>query len=58
MLFTENEVIDWIVNGVGKGVQLASRQLRLVQSGQVGSYVLLMVISILVFFAVQFLFKK
>ena len=58
VLFTENEVIDWIVNGVGKGVQLASRQLRLVQSGQVGSYVLLMVISILVFFAVQFLFKK
>ncbi len=32
VLFTENEVIDWIVNGVGKGVQLASRQLRLVQS--------------------------
>lgn len=58
VLFTENEVIDWIVNGVGKGVQLASRQLRLVQSGQVGSYVLLMVISMLVFFAVQFLFKK
>ncbi|MFM9909727.1 MAG: NADH-quinone oxidoreductase subunit L [Chitinophagaceae bacterium] len=56
--FMENEVIDWIVNGVGKIVQLGSRQLRLVQSGQVGSYVLLMVISILVFFAVQFFFKK
>lgn len=56
--FLENDVIDWIVNGVGKMVQLGGRQLRLVQSGQVGSYVLLMVISILVFFAVQFFFRK
>ncbi len=56
--FLENDVIDWIVNGVGKMVQLGGRQLRLLQSGQVGSYVLLMVISILVFFAVQFFFKK
>lgn len=58
LAFMENEVIDWIVNGVGKMVQLGSRQLRLVQSGQVGSYVLLMVISILAFFAIQFFFKK
>jgi NADH-quinone oxidoreductase subunit L len=56
--FIESDVIDWIVNGVGKMVQLAGRQLRLVQSGQVGSYVLLMVISILVFFALQFFLKK
>lgn len=56
--FTETEVIDWVVNGVGKIVQLASRQLRLVQSGQVGSYVLLMVISMIVFFALQFFLKK
>ena len=39
-------------------VQLGSRQLRLVQSGQVGSYVLLMVLSILVFFVIQFFVKK
>jgi NADH-quinone oxidoreductase subunit L len=58
IVFTENEIIDWIVNGVGKLVQLASRQLRLVQSGQVGSYVLLMVISMLVFFVIQFFVKK
>ena len=58
LTFIEKEVIDWIVNGVGKIIQLTSRQLRLVQSGQVGSYVLLMVISILVLFAVQFFFKK
>lgn len=56
--FLEKEVIDWLVNGVGKMVQLGSRQLRLVQSGQVGSYVLLMVVSILVFFVIQFVFKK
>lgn len=56
--FLESEVIDWIVNGVGKLVQLASRQLRLIQSGQVGSYVLLMVISMLVFVGLQFFLKK
>lgn len=56
--FTETEVIDWVVNGVGKLVQLAGRQLRLVQSGMVGSYVLLMVISMIVFFAIQFFLKK
>lgn len=56
--FIENEILDWIVNGVGKIVQISSRQLRLVQSGQVGSYVLLMVISILVFFVIQFFLKK
>ena len=36
----------------------SSRQLRLLQSGQVGSYVLLMVISMLVFFVLQFFIKK
>lgn len=58
LAFIENEVLDWIVNSVGKIVQISSRQLRLVQSGQVGSYVLLMVISILVFFVIQFFLKK
>ncbi len=56
--FIEKEIIDWLVNGVGKLVQLGSRQLRLVQSGQVGSYVLLMVISMLVFFVIQFVIRK
>lgn len=57
--FVENTLIDGVVvNGVGKLVQAASRQLRLIQSGQVGSYVLLMVISILVFFVIEFLIKK
>lgn len=54
----ERTGIDAIVNNVGRGVQYLSRQIRLVQSGQVGSYVLLMVVSILLFFVYQFFIKK
>jgi len=54
----ERSVIDGAVNGVGKFLQYGSRQIRLVQSGQVGSYVLLMVLGILVFFVLQFFIKK
>ncbi|MBE7172231.1 MAG: NADH-quinone oxidoreductase subunit L [Williamsia sp.] len=50
--------IDWIVNGVGKTVQYGSRQLRFLQSGQVGNYILLMVVGILLFFAIELFFKK
>jgi len=49
--------IDAIVNGVGKSVNYGSRQLRLLQSGQVGSYLLLMVIGLLILFIIQ-LFTK
>jgi NADH-quinone oxidoreductase subunit L len=58
MSWIEKNIIDWLVNGVGRAITYSSRQVRLLQSGQVGSYVLLMVLSILVFFAVQFLLKK
>ncbi len=54
----EKPVIDGLVNGVGKLVNYGSRQLRLLQSGQVGSYVLLMVISMLLIFALQFFLRK
>ena len=54
----ERYIVDGIVNGVGKAVQYGGRQLRLVQSGQVGGYILLMVLSILVFFAIQLFLKK
>ncbi len=54
----ENEVIDWLVNGVGKVVNYGSRQLRLLQSGQVGSYVLLMVLSMVIIFVLQFFLRK
>ena len=54
----EKNLIDWAVNGVGRIVQYSGRQLRWLQSGQVGSYVLLMVLGIIVFFALQFFVKK
>ena len=56
--FIEKSGIDWLVNGVGKGVQYGSRQLRLLQSGQVGSYVLLMIVGMIVLFAIQFFLRK
>nr|MCU0334388.1 NADH-quinone oxidoreductase subunit L [Chitinophagaceae bacterium] len=42
----ERSGIDRLVNGVGKAVQYSSRQLRLIQSGNVGSYILMMVLGI------------
>jgi len=51
-------VIDGLVNGVGKAVNYSSRQLRLLQSGQVGNYVLLMVVSMVIIFAIQFFLRK
>jgi NADH-quinone oxidoreductase subunit L len=49
----ESKVIDGAVNGVGKAVNYSSRQLRWLQSGQVGAYVLLMVIGMLILFFIQ-----
>ena len=54
----ENKVVDGLVNGVGRVVNYGSRQMRLVQSGQVGNYVLLMVVSMVLIFAIQFFFRK
>ena len=41
----EKKGIDGAVNGVGKFVLYGSRQIRLIQSGQVGSYILFMVLA-------------
>jgi NADH-quinone oxidoreductase subunit L len=49
----EKKGIDGFVNGVGKAVNYGSRQIRLLQSGQVGTYVLMMVLGILLFFIIQ-----
>ena len=49
----EKKGIDGFVNGVGKAVNYGSRQIRLLQSGQVGIYVLMMVLGILIFFIIQ-----
>ena len=54
----ERTVVDGLVNGVGKAVNYGSRQLRLLQSGQVGSYVLLMVLSMVLIFVLQFFLRK
>ena len=54
----EKGLIDWIVNGAGRLALYGSRQMRWIQSGQVGSYVLLMVLGMLVFFVLQFFIKK
>ncbi|UEG50007.1 NADH-quinone oxidoreductase subunit L [Ferruginibacter lapsinanis] len=54
----EKKGIDGFVNGVGKAVNYGSRQIRLLQSGQVSAYVLMMVIGILVLFIIQLFFIK
>ena len=54
----EKSVIDDMVNGVGRLVNYGSRQLRLLQSGQVGNYVLLMVVSMVIIFVLQFFLRK
>jgi NADH-quinone oxidoreductase subunit L len=51
--FFDKNIVDGIVNLVGSLVQYGSRQLRLLQSGLVGGYVLLMVLGILVLFLVE-----
>ena len=55
--FVEKKIIDGIVNGVGRSVNYGSRQIRLLQNGQVSLYVLLMVIGLLLMFIIQFLSK-
>jgi NADH-quinone oxidoreductase subunit L len=54
----EKKLIDGLVNGTGRVVQYGSRQLRYLQSGQVGGYVLLMVIGMVILFVVQLFLRK
>jgi len=49
----ERKGIDGLVNGVGKAIGYGSRQIRLLQNGQVGAYVLLMVVGMLVLFIIK-----
>ena len=53
----EKSGIDGLVNGVGRGVNYGSRQVRFLQSGQVGNYILMMVVGILVLFVIQMFAK-
>jgi NADH-quinone oxidoreductase subunit L len=54
----EKKLIDGMVNGTGRLVQYSSRQLRYLQSGQVGGYVLLMVVGMVILFVVQLFLRK
>ena len=50
----EKNIIDGFVNGTGKLVQYGARQTRLIQSGQVGYYILFMVLSLVFLLLVWF----
>jgi NADH-quinone oxidoreductase subunit L len=54
----DNKVVDGMVNGVGRAVNYGGRQLRLLQSGQAGNYVLLMVVGMVLIFVIQFFLRK
>jgi NADH-quinone oxidoreductase subunit L len=53
----ERSGIDGLVNGVGRGINYGSRQIRLLQSGQVGTYILMMVVGMIVLFIIQMFAK-
>ncbi|MEO5647221.1 MAG: NADH-quinone oxidoreductase subunit L [Chitinophagaceae bacterium] len=53
----ERSFIDGLVNGIGRGINYSSRQVRLLQNGQVGSYILMMVVGIIVLFLIQMFVK-
>jgi NADH-quinone oxidoreductase subunit L len=54
----EKKGIDGLVNGVGKAVNYGSRQIRLLQTGHVGSYVLMMVLGMVILFFIQWFSNK
>ena len=56
--FAEKMGIDGVVNGVGKTVRWGSDRLRLLQSGQVGFYIFIMVLGIVSLFALSFFWIK
>jgi NADH-quinone oxidoreductase subunit L len=48
----EKSGIDGIVNGVGRGIQAGARQMRLFQNGQIGYYLLYMVMGLILLFII------
>jgi NADH-quinone oxidoreductase subunit L len=53
----EKSGIDALVNAVGRGVNYGSRQIRLLQSGLVGNYILLMVAGLILLLIIQMFTK-
>lgn len=56
--FIEKSGIDGIVNGVGKTVRWGSDRIRMLQTGQVGFYIFVMVLGMVVLFAFSFFWVK
>lgn len=54
----EVKVVDGLINGVGKLVKYGGRQLRWVQNGQIGFYILMMVLGMLAILVMQFFIRK
>jgi NADH-quinone oxidoreductase subunit L len=54
----ERRGIDGIVNSVGKTVRWGGDRLRLLQSGQVGFYIFMMVLGMVVLFSISFFWIK
>ena len=52
--FIEKAGIDGFVNGIGKTVRWSSDRVRLLQTGQVGFYIFVMVIGMTILFALSF----
>jgi NADH-quinone oxidoreductase subunit L len=56
--YAEKNGIDGIVNGVGKTVRWGGDRMRLLQTGQVGFYIFIMVLGIVVLFTLSFFWIK
>jgi NADH-quinone oxidoreductase subunit L len=56
--FIERAGIDGLVNGVGKTVRWSSDRMRLLQTGQVGFYIFVMVLGMVALFALSFFWIK
>ena len=56
--YAERMGIDGVVNGVGKTVKWGGDRLRLLQSGQVGFYIFIMVLGIVILFSLCFFWIK
>lgn len=56
--YADRQGIDGVVNGTGKLVRWGGDRLRLLQTGQVGFYIFIMVLGIVVLFTISFFWIK
>lgn len=57
-IYIERKGIDGFINGIGKVIRRLSEKIRLLQSGQVGFYIFVMVIGIALLFVFSFFWVK